>query len=336
VKAKSLLVNGLVIASSYFSVAQGPSSLVIVQSTPTTLHGVLVVQQIRCDDAGGLYIRTVPSPRFKVEAEPIEKLNSKGESVATYSTSDSPEGLALTDFNVSPEGHVYGIGANRKGSYIVNFDSDGQLKSKEALDGSFSPAHLAAFGGGQYLVSGTQLGTREHPVNHAPFTALLDSDGKVLKQITLQDDKQITSAADKGEKTTDGPNGSPANLAVACGAVTAGRDGNVYLMRRTDPALVYVISAGGEVVRKMSIPPPEPGMLPESIQSAHEGIVLSFTDEKNVGILVADPQTGERRAVYSSPPEVGVAFGCADAADRFLFLGSQKSQLVMNTVEPAH
>jgi hypothetical protein len=314
--------------------AQDATTLAVVQSFPVKEHGALVAQQIRCDRDGNLYLRIVPSARYRVESQPIDNISLKGEAVASYSAQQGAESLALIDFNVTSDGHVYGIGADRKTIYLVSFDSDGKVKSKEAMDAQFVPSKFAAFPSGQFLIFGTQVGTREKPINHAPFTGIFDASGKLLRQISLADDDKLTKAADQGEKNFVGESGSPANRAISWGVASTGRDGNVYVMRRTDPAQVYVISAGGAAVRTLSIPAPEAGMLPESLQSTVNGLVVSFTDEKNTSVVVADPETGVARALYVSPPEVGVALACYAGGNGFVFLGHENKQLVINRVEP--
>jgi hypothetical protein len=325
---------GFLLIAYCVCLSQEPATLAVVQSFPTQQQGALVAQQVRCDDDSNLYLRLVPSPSYKVGAQPIVELSPKGESLTTYSAQGSDSSLYLIDFNVSLSGHVYGIGADHEGIYLVTFDSDGKIKTKSKLEMSFVPSKIAGFESGQYLISGVDRGTREQPINHTPFTGLFDSDGKLLKKISLVDDQKIKDAADRDNKGGAGGAAPPENLAIAWGAAAPGYDGNVYLMRRVDPAIVYVISAGGEVIRRLSIPPPQAGMLPESIESTANGLVISFTNDQNVSILIVDPIKGDRRAEYSSPPEVGAALGCYAGQQNFLFLGSQKGQMVINRVEP--
>jgi hypothetical protein len=293
-----------------------------------------VAQQVRCDGADNLYLRIVPSARYRVESQPIVKLSPKGETLATYSAQNAADPLDLVDFNVTLDGHVYGLGADRKDLYLVTFNSDGRIKDRNKFDASFTPAKIVAFQSGHYLVAGSELGTREHSANHTAYTGLFDESGKLLKKIALADDEKIKTAADSDDRNFVGEGASPQNLAIAWGVASPGYDGNVYLMRRVDPAVVYVISAGGEVIRRLSVPSPEPGMLPESLQSTADGLVVSFTNDKSTSIIVANPENGMQKAEYSGPQDVGVALGCYAGNKSFLFLGSQKGQMLINRVEP--
>jgi len=57
-----------------------------------------------------------------------------------------------------------------------------------------------------------------------------------------------------------------------------GSDGNAYLLRATSPALIYVISANGEVVRKLRIDSPGPGLLPRHMKAAPGRLAISFLE----------------------------------------------------------
>jgi hypothetical protein len=58
--------------------------------------------------------------------------------------------------------------------------------------------------------------------------------------------------------------------------VAAGPDGNVYLLHGTSPALVYVISPAGEVVRKLRIATEDPNREASSIKFYARRLAIGF------------------------------------------------------------
>ena len=196
------------------------------------------------------------------------------------------------------------------------------------------PARIAVFKDGSFLASGLENPTAEMKAPRIPYTALFDSSGAFLKKIVLPDDSRLTAAFERGGNEAS-TKGSPAGtmVSVAWGSAASGADGNIYLMRRTSPAIIYVISPGGEVVRKLTVDPPQPGMMPDGLQDAKEGMVVFFAAEGPASALLADRETGDTLGVYQIPVELGYAFACyADGA--FTFMGQEAGKRVLVTARP--
>jgi hypothetical protein len=81
----------------------------------------------------------------------------------------------------------------------------------------------------------------------------------LVKAIHWEDDERITKAAASGDADFVSSPQAP-NMAITLGDVVAGADGNAYLMRRTNPTIVYVISPASEVLRRLSLDPGNAGM----------------------------------------------------------------------------
>jgi len=48
----------------------------------------------------------------------------------------------------------------------------------------------------------------------------------------------------------------------------AGSDGNLYLMRRLSPVILYAISPAGEIIRRFTVDPGEADYMPTGLQIA--------------------------------------------------------------------
>jgi hypothetical protein len=97
-------------------------------------------------------------------------------------------------------------------------------------------------------------------------------------------------------------------------------------MRRMSPAIVYVISPSGEILRRLQIEPAETGQLPLDMQTAEGRIAVEFKpscfDQRCEGtnFTVADAVTGRTISDYAVENPYGV-FSCYNAnPERFNFL----------------
>jgi hypothetical protein len=133
-------------------------------------------------------------------------------------------------------------------AYVVKFAANGSLESKIQIEmpEHTLPGHIAVFRSGEILVSGRNRFT--------PFTGVFASNGKLIKEILEAEDEELGRRAQAGDADVLA-HSNVGNDAVDLGGVVAGSDGNAYLMRRTSPALIYVVSSRGEVIRKLHIAP---------------------------------------------------------------------------------
>lgn len=65
----------------------------------------------------------------------------------------------------------------------------------------------------------------------------------ICKELHLEDDDSI------------GPSSDGLNFVISRGQLELGADGNVYLLRSLEPAVVYAISPGGEIMRRFTADP---------------------------------------------------------------------------------
>jgi hypothetical protein len=163
-----------------------------------------------------------------------------------------------------------------------------------------------------------------------------------VKQLSLDGDADIERGIEAGDaRYVRSP--KQGNKAVTLGTAVSADDGNVYLMRRTSPATVYVISSTGEVARKLIIAPPYPGQMPGGLHVSKNKLAMKFYREcgsmgfcEGAIYTVVDATTGEKLADYGPGADVGGAFACyASDPDRFFFLQiSEKHRLEILEARP--
>jgi hypothetical protein len=299
-----------------------------VVSTSETANGFL--GPFVCDADGNLYLR---SESAGVTA--IRKLNAKGERVALYEPGGSPDvKVALTaSFTTTPDGEVYVLvyPADQFPKFVMVFAADGSYKSQIKLDTSFAffPTAIAVFPNGSLLVSGQRY-DRSPDLPKLPFTGIFRSDGKLLKQLDLEDDNSIRDMGAAHDPKVTLPQAPTSNRAIALSQVAAAKDGNLYLMRWLSPAVFYAISPGGEVVRHFAVDPGNPDYRPFAMHIVGNRIAVLFYEPQTMEkIMKIVDLEGHELASYDELREngkpargmLGLAFACyTNQPERFTFL----------------
>lgn len=300
---------------------------------------------LRCDADGNIYLRTESGP-----LSAILKLNPKGERLSVFEPSSSPNFKidVAAYFDLDQDGRdvyelVFPHEINR---YVFAFGSDGTIKSTIKLQPGFPfmPKKLAVFPTGQFLISGEEYDA-DRSAAMWPFTGIFAADGRMLKEIELEDDKTFHDMAASGD-TRAALQGTPhANRAIDNGQVEVAADGNAYLMRWASPAIFYVISPGGEVIRRFTVDPGDSGYYPSAMHVNKTRIAVLFVElQKGDGIMKVVDLEGHGVATYAEPktdPKVGTsplgaAFACyIENPTRFIFLGADDdNRLQLVTAEP--
>ncbi len=290
---------------------------------------------VKCDDKGNIYFRGSTTERSSKEAtRTVKKLDREGNVKATFKLDSVPEGgkLSAGEFALDSQGNVYFLTNDSDRLYLVKFNRDGNYESKTKLSEVFSVGPFAVFGSGDFLISGVELPSKEDPRGARPITGIFDSSGKLVRKVALPDDEKVRASAEAGEG--EDRTAAYGNLAVSLGVALPSEEGNVYLLRRSTPAIVYLLSPKGEVVRKFAVSATDsqssaddtnenqPGgsdssrristLLPQAMQLSQSELVLLFSDEDQNQLLlrVVNAQTGEAIATYAGTPELGSVFGC--------------------------
>ena len=218
--------------------------------------------------------------------------------------------------------------------YVSNWGGDApaagdpQAKSSGSpihIDADFQPFQFAAFADGSLLVSGFQRDAKNRSDPARPFTAVFSADGSMLAQISFEAaSKSVAPPAKAGGQPATSATKSAPMLDLSDAESSA--DGNIYVLRRSVPALIYAISPAGKILRTLKINPPAPGQSPNTFHVSMNRLALSFWDEStsHQSLVVAELQTGRRIATYSDPGTLGPTFACYSADDgvfTFLNLG---------------
>jgi hypothetical protein len=122
------------------------------------------------------------------------------------------------------------------------------------------------------------------------------------------------------------------NRAVAWGQMQPAKDGNIYIMRWGSPAVFYAVSPGGEVVKRFTVDPGDPGYQPMHMHTAGNRIALLFrhpdTHDYMMKLMDLD---GKELETYEIPQKEQpkdnplAVFACYSLnPERFTFLGNNK------------
>lgn len=241
--------------------------------------------------------------------------------------------------------------------------------------GVFNPSHFVAFSDGNLLVTGILFPPRPRPsashplrlkiVHHAlpgsrPFTAIFDQHGHLLQEIKLPGDVspkapvKAASTAKSGppqgkspapperkngvlKKPLETPPGMRWQFAVMTSLTVAGPEDTAYLLRPSNPPILYTLSSDGQVIAETRLHVPPTGhMHPANMSLAgRSDLLINFYGEvigkkgypESVTIFeLVDPATGKVIADYRLPKNSGVIPVCAAGTNNFLFLGSTKNR----------
>jgi hypothetical protein len=331
-----------------FGVAAGPTeqvneplSLHVVKTRTTAAKGTPILSgRIQCDADRNLYFATDVGERKTI----VVKLNNR-ELTTTAFGENEPELVGFDaeaqTFAVSPDGDVHfvtwQVGKGRVFPYIAQFARDGKLKSKLKINDYFVFFQLGVFKTGEYLVGGFRPGKTESD-EHLYFTAIVDKNGNVGKPIAFDNDL-ATNSRDPEKLSSYVLRRN--NHAIELGAMASGDDGNIYILRRTSPALVFVVSPSGEIVRRLEIQPPVEFAMPTGIQVIKGLLAIRFSTATEyqpdpVSMLItADATTGETRQVFKTIKGMGSGMACFESPSIFSFATvGEGGKLKLTTYEP--
>ena len=286
-------------------------------STPTE-----IVFPVKCDDRGNVYFRSAARGPGKFD---VVKIAPDGSQKATYTYSGVADikDDTLLAASAGDHGEMYELlRAPGQRVLLLRFSENGQLESRTEIDAPepFAPAQLDVLPNGTLFVSGTLIGDKTGQGAGEPVNALYDASGRWLKEIRLKNDSGLLK---QSLKTADRIGSQ--NRAVHFGRTTVGDDGNLYLMRAASPAVVYVISPGGEVERTLTVQPPGDGAVPFALLVHGGRVVVEFDfptspDVSDTRIRLVDSHSGQPITDYKVTTDLGEAVACYDGS-QFTFVG---------------
>lgn len=273
-------------------------------------------------------------------------------------------------FGVSLDGAVYAlISAGRKASdgerakheiIVEQLEEGSTAGSMMTLQAPPGAAHwmadlLGVFPKGNFLVAGESSEEPGRPSagSWRPFTAIYDSSGKFLIEITLPEDvvneysrhAGSTDGATRAEAPPAGGSGGNAGVPaqstqppkphfiqvqIRSGGIVSGPDGNLWILRNSDPIRLYAVDAAGQVVKHFQFSPPAAGLTPSQFGFARPGQI--FFDFGHIAgqspysgpseiIGVFDTVSEQFNALYTVPPTKGF-LGCSDGRGGFIYVAS--------------
>jgi hypothetical protein len=280
-----------------------------IKNVQTQFRGP-VFNRVTCDAEGNVYARQFQA-RSKGR-ESVQEITRTGEVVRLFKVEDAGFDLSVGDFAIGPDNDVYMLGWSMEhahpGSrvYVAQFSEEGSLKSTTQLTSEeFFPSSMAVFKTGEFLVTG-----RQGKADNTPFTGVFAATGKLIAKIYEPEDDELRKRAESGDLHDGNLYG---NTAVGLGRAVAASDGNVYLMRRASPPLIYVISPKGNVVRKLRIDLASSAMLPDELQASKDRLAISFEAADGSRLIKVVDLTGNGLAEYPIDATVGsAALACYD------------------------
>jgi len=280
-----------------------------VHEVPQGQRWGMLALPVKCDPDGNLYLHE----RQARGGSLLVRVSADGTQITKFDF-DSIENLKnawLSDFSVVEDGEIFGLLKSGGAYTIAQFSKDGTFSGKENLSPDL-PANitqLVALHGGTFFVSGTDTGKEDPKLSGAPFNALYDQRGGLLKQVRFRSD-----SAKQGKKATADPAGN-SNLAITLGNAVAGDDGNIYVLRLSSPALVYVVSPSGQPQRRLRVASPTSSAEPISLAVSRGRVAIVFDDPNakdasNGRVRVVDSQNGKLVSDYRLSKELGEVLGC--------------------------
>lgn len=301
------------------------------------------IDPLVCDAQGNLYLRT------RLDGvSGIRRLNTKGDQTASFVASSAQDLHVQVGgyFSVTPDGQVYQLVYLQKilDRAVLVFNKDGSYKTSIKLDPGFPwmPTQVAPFLFGDLLVTGLKYDlVPDVHVKH-PFTGIFSASGALVKEVTFQDDKKLEELATSGDSRVVSPSHPFGNSAIEGGQMEAAQDGNIYLMRRISPAIVYAISPGGEMVKRFTVEASSADYIPILMHIAGRRIAMLFREPQTRAEVIKVMDLDGRDAIAYEEPMVdgqgtlGSAFACySENPERFTFLYTTDSgTLGIHTVEP--
>jgi hypothetical protein len=272
-----------------------------------------------CDTEGNLFFHLDTGPFNDAK---LFRLSEDGQKGTLFNLPpELANKLAYNSFAVSPSGTLYLLGdaIDRSGEYLVEFSSDGTVRSTNHLDltENVEANAFAVFDSGAVLLSGYFNRSAPESIRGQNYIAIFQPSGKLAVRIER----------DFG-KTDD------VSKALAQAVVALGPDGNAYAMGKNE---ILVISESGQVVRRLPFKKPELknpqqqwAVTRLNVTQGVVAIVLTGYDPQKHDpaqreYLVLSTSTGDLVGLYAPSSETGTEDVCFSQSNGFIFLSGDKA-----------
>jgi hypothetical protein len=316
------------LTSSLFGQSKPASESSLTLRAATSMNvaseaGGAFMSDSKCDSEGNLYIR-----KFAVDRPmlgPVVKIDPDGKRAAVFDPAVFSQ-LALDRvdaFSPALDGGMYQIaqsGVVKPRIYVLHYSSDGSAASPVRLDADLEVYTFAAFADGNFLVSGVRRDVQNKDDQGRNFTAVFSADGRELAELAFQASMKDTAG---GAKSV----GKEAPATLDLSDAEAGSDGNLYVMRNSSPAVVYVIAPSGKIMKTFKVgTPSSENQRASGFHLSGNQLAISFWNEagESQAMVVVDAQTGRKVSSYAVSAGLGPSFVCFSANEgvfTFLKLG---------------
>lgn len=290
------------------------------QSVPTILESSSVTKlavpffsysdEPQCDNEGDVFFHLF-SGSYRSSA--IFELTTDADKSLIYRLPpDLARTVSFESYAVMPSGELYVMGQIRDGSrdndvheYVFTFsDSDGTMRSKTRLE---TPPYVLADGftvlqSGTILFSGHFIKEAPEKVRGRAYAALFDSSGKLIRELDSHEKVNMSTFME--------------------GAATRDLSGDAYLIRGNE---VLVLSAGGEISRRMPFDNPDPKAVATGIRISQGLMSITLTKVNKDGwieprFLVLDDYNGNFYGYYAPSKDLGNQPLCFSRKTGYTFL----------------
>ena len=312
-----LLLSGLVAQNALPQDSPRPLKVSSIKRLEVPSFGTFGLTH--CDDDLSMYDHLATG--FYKQTVILRTALSGNESTLYKLPDEFADSTAFTDFSVTPDGQVTALVEDEKGHSIrFDFDSEGKVNSHAQLDlpDQVAGDKIAVFPNGAMLFSGHYRRGAPPDVKGKRYLGLFQPSGKLLRRV---------NESGMGDIDLD-----PPAHHIAEGAITVGKDGNAYLLN-TDK--FYVISASGQIQRKILIGKPAGGFSAVGVQYSEGLLVVSFAKQGKPETLfqyaVLNASTGEPLGLYAPTEETGNSNVCFSRREGFLFVTVKENRLNLIT-----
>jgi hypothetical protein len=154
----------------------------------------------------------------------------------------------------------------------------------------------------------------------------LDNEGRVVDKLRFKEDARFVR-----QESLDEP-----LLEVETGSLVTGDDGNMYIMRRSSSPVIFVITAGGQILRTLRLSAPDT-FEPTALFFADGRLLVSFQKNSIEGMdylyIVYEPFEGREVARFGRDRDVSGALVCYNNG-KFSFLGVKDGKRVLVQAQP--
>ena len=295
--SKIILIASTILSLVQVTVAQNVSLTTTDGYVLQSEWGHALYLPVRCDLAGNFYLREYESG---LSSTPVLKVTSRAENLIKFSLDSVAElkGASIQDFSVTPDGTVYELLQVGDDVIIAEFLEDGRPVSQTKLEKQFWPSHFTALGGNNgFVVTGAELPHKGGPPPKL-VNAIFDNSGRLVRSLTFAQDPAEIKKEEPGKNKSGGPLANASILPLVLGDTQTDNMGNLFILRASEPAVIFVVDSSGKLQRKIKAVPPEAGMKVGAMQVQDGRLALLFqkSDEKGQiekrTMVVIDTSTG--------------------------------------------